>query len=149
MLSHGSPKSKGVWHLALVKLIMFRWLGCTGSSLFARLAHILVLNECLFCCVVAPSKGALALACNLVTHKRAKPDTTSSVNWLRTNAFICIMSPQRTTSLISSRRPYPSLPPMGCHRNSLSFNHLNHQHNPCLPHYSIILLDPFQCLCYN
>ena len=48
VLSLGRPKSKGVWHLALVKLRMFLvGFGCTGSSLFARLlfAHTLLFDD--------------------------------------------------------------------------------------------------------
>ena len=40
LLSLGRPKSKGVWHSALVKPSMFRWLW-----LHRRLAHILLLDD--------------------------------------------------------------------------------------------------------
>ena len=97
------------------------------------------------------NQGALALASNPVAHKRAKhkkPDTTSSVNWLRTNAINCLISPQKQTSwLIPSPRTY--LPSMSSHRNALSFSHHNHQLNPCLPHNSIILHYPLLSSCYH
>ena len=98
------------------------------------------------------NQRALVLASNPFAHKRGntiKPDTTSSVTWLRTNAFNCLMSPKRTTCLISSPRTYASLLSMSSHRNSLSFSHFNPQFKHRLPHNSIILLYLLLCLFYK
>ena len=88
------------------------------------------------------NQGALALGSNPVVHKCAKHIETRHhfIRQLVEDKRIQLSYVSTKNNLADiSPRTYPSLPSMSSHRNSSSFNHLNQQHNTCLPHNSIIL----------
>ena len=98
------------------------------------------------------NQGALALASKPVAYKRAKHIETRHhfIRQLVEDKRIqlsYVSTKKNLADIFTKNLPKPAS--MGSHRNSLSFSHLNHQFNPCLPRNSIILHYPILCLCYH